>query len=142
MPVPHARTGAMQQPLYPSPGLGQPLYPQPGPGPMYSQANIPGMPAPVFFGQPAGAIPMQVMPPPAGGGPPKDDVPEAVVNEEPEMQAQPGIFTNERGNLKVRVRPRRAPVHVQSRTERGSVTPEPLAEARPPPPRALGCPEP
>ena len=61
---------------------------------------------------------------------------------EPEMQAQPGIFTNERGNLKVRVRPRRAPVHVQSRTERGSVTPEPLAEARPPPPRALGCPEP
>lgn len=60
----------------------------------------------------------------------------------PEMQAQPGFFTNERGNLKVRVRPRRAPVHVQSRTERGSVTPEPLAEARPPPPRALGCPEP
>ena len=80
------------------------------------QPGVPGMPGmpgmqPIAYPmiqQPG--VPMQFIPPqgthfppqPFSPMPPGNKVPEAQIDEQPELQAKPGIFTDQRGNLKVR----------------------------------------
>ena len=83
-----------------------PQNPYPGPAPMYppvGSAYMGNIPPPDYSPQHSIMTPMQTMgtPVPSQG---QYNVPEAmpvVGADESEMQAKPGIFTNERGNLKV-----------------------------------------
>ena len=92
---------AGDKPLYPQ--APQAMYSPPGMPPGIPQ-SFPGKDFPVPQGQLGMPFPAASMEPMGQPPPPfkEQPVPEAQVYDEPEMQAKPGLFTNERGNLKVR----------------------------------------
>ena len=88
--------------LYPQ--APQAMYSPPGMPPGIPQ-SFPGKDFPVPQGQLGMPFPADSMEPMGQPPPPfkEQPVPEAQVYDEPEMQAKPGLFTNERGNLRVRM---------------------------------------
>ena len=90
------------KPLYPQ--APQAMYSPPGMPPGIPQ-SFPGKDFPVPQGQLGMPFPAASMEPMGQPPPPfkEQPVPEAQVYDEPEMQAKPGLFTNERGNLRVRM---------------------------------------